>query len=76
LLVQNWKVPREKEKTKRYHEYSTEYWDVIDDMNYWNPATKKIMDNEEQIKQHYNVYVYRTLRYPPPVQRKIGFLYK
>ncbi|KYK21925.1 hypothetical protein AYK25_02940 [Thermoplasmatales archaeon SM1-50] len=34
---------------------------------------------EERVKQHYNVYVYRTLRYPPRLSRKkiyriIGFL--
>lgn len=76
MLIQNWKVPRGKEKTKSYHEYSTEYWDVIDDMSYWNPSIKKIINKEEHIKQQYNVYVYRTLCYPPPIHRKIGLLYE
>lgn len=60
----------------RYREYSTEFWEVIDDMNYWNPVTKKIMDREEQIKKHYNVYVYRVLPYPPPLGDRIEFMSK
>jgi endo-beta-N-acetylglucosaminidase D len=70
LLIQNWKVSGGKEKTGRYEEYSTDYWEVIDDMNYWNRATKKIIDREEQIKQHYNVYVYRVMPYPPNTKDK------
>jgi hypothetical protein len=72
LLIQNWKVSRRKEKTGRYYEYSTEYWEVIDDMNYWTRITKEIRNREEQIKQHYNVYVYPTLCYPPHLKDKIA----
>ena len=74
-LIQNWNVSRGKGKTGRYHEYSTEYWEVIDDMNYWNRPTKKIIDREEQIKQHYNVYVYRIMPYPPHSKDNIEFLH-
>jgi hypothetical protein len=31
----------------RYREYSTEFWEVIDDMDYWNPVTKENMDRGE-----------------------------
>jgi len=76
LLLQNWKVYSRKEKTVRYQEYSTEFWEAIDDINYWNPLTKEIMDREEQIKKHYNVYVYRVLPYPPLSRDRIEFMNK
>jgi hypothetical protein len=64
------------EKKVRYREYSTEFWEVIDDMDYWNPVTKENMDRGEQIKKHYNVYVYRVLPYPPPSRDRTEFMSK
>jgi len=44
-------------------------WEVIDDINKWDEV-KRIRDREEQIKQHYNVYVYRVMPYPPNTKDK------
>jgi hypothetical protein len=60
----------------RYREYSTEFWEVIDDMNYWNPIAKESTGREEQINKHYNVYVYRVLPYPPPSRDRLESISK
>jgi hypothetical protein len=65
-----------KKKIGRYREYSIEFWEVIDDMNYWNPLKKEIIDREEQIKKLYNVYVYRVLPYLPPSRDRTEFMNK
>jgi hypothetical protein len=48
--------------------------DVIDDI--WsNDEGKRIRDREELVKQHYNVYVYRILPYPPQSMDKKGGIF-
>jgi hypothetical protein len=51
-------------KPERYRSYSTDKWEVIDDMNQWG-CGKEIIDIGLVVKQHYNVDVYRVLPYPP-----------
>jgi hypothetical protein len=53
-----------RQKTGGYHEYSTDMWEVIDDMNQWS-CVKELLQKEEHAKHHYNVYVYKVLPYPP-----------
>ena len=51
-------------KHERYRSYSTDKWEVIDDLNQWN-IDKEPNDSQEQIKQEYNIAVYRILPFPP-----------
>ncbi|HER45737.1 MAG TPA: hypothetical protein ENO12_02865 [Thermoplasmatales archaeon] len=47
-------------------------FDVLDDLGYNQQKTKTSLT--DQIKHHYNVYVYRSLRYPPQSSNKKRFL--
>lgn len=44
-------------------------FDILDELGYKEDKKIKIL-LEEHMKQHYNVYVYRTLRYPPQSTQK------
>jgi hypothetical protein len=49
---------------QRYSSYSTDHWEVIDDLNRWAREIG-VIDIEKQSQQDYNVAVYRILPYPP-----------
>jgi len=63
-----------------FRQYSTEHWEVIDDMGQMiPPELEKLLRGEKSKKkqydeQHYNVYVYKVLPYPPGLKEKKGLL--
>jgi hypothetical protein len=50
-------------KKERWRSYSTDHWEVIDDLSLGSFEILK--DANEQEKEEYNIAVYRVLPYPP-----------
>lgn len=61
-----------------FRQYSTEHWDVIDDMDQIIPSCLEELLRERKSKkkkydeQHYNVHVYKVLPYPPGSKERLN----
>lgn len=63
-----------------YRQYSTDHWEVIDDMDQMKVVSldelsqKLTLLRKKRVEQHYNVLVYKVLPYPPHAKDKQEFL--